>query len=430
MALSIDYLTNIISVPKADTQFVGINPQTGLEVRQLNIVTFAQNLADYQDEAEGIWAPTAYSYTQPADVGGVQLAPVLLILSPYTVTFENGAYAVNFVGANTNLQDFTNVNQVSIRPNNSAGLTFSDEVNKQSFQGGAVWIDTLDGLSGTQFSRGTTSNPVNNFVDADAIAMANNLHDFRMQGTAVLPNGLSLARYTIFGDNPASAIFIFDNNNVENAGFERLNAVGSITGRAGFKECSLGKTLGLTGVQGILDNCSIAGDLTLDASATEPIIFKDCISAIAGIAKPGLNCNGTAAGINFRRYAGGLAITNFNNVSGTMTLDLMGGEVSLNSANCTDGVVVTRGVGKLIDENGADIPTGTWNGITIVNKLTNGDVGGSLTVDQSTQLAELHKLRGLKVGSPATMSPTRILVEDVDLDIATIGTTSTVTRQP
>jgi hypothetical protein len=133
MAVTIDYTTYIIFVPKTDTQFVSINPNTGLEIRQLDVSAFAKILADIQDNNTDVWASTAFEYTSPKDVGGILLAPVILILSPYTITFEDGQYAVNLIGGNTNLQDFVNVNQVSIRPNNSVGATFNDAINSQTF---------------------------------------------------------------------------------------------------------------------------------------------------------------------------------------------------------------------------------------------------------------------------------------------------------
>ena len=391
MALSIDYSTYIIFVPKTYTQFVSTDPQTGLEVRQMDLTIFAQDVADLQDDPEGAWAATAYEYTSPVSVGGVQLAPVVIILSPYTVEFEDGQYAVNLVGANTNVQDKVIVNQVSIRPNNSAGLTFSDAINEQSYQDASVWIDTNDGNPGISFPRGTPTDPVDNPIDANTIAMSLNLHDFKLRGTMTLPNGMDGTKYGVMGTTPTDSVIVFDATIIEKAAFQKIGAVGTVTGRGTFRDCSLGKTVGLSGLQGLIDHCGLAGTITLEASATEPIVFIDCVSAIAGTSKPMLNCNGTAAGINFRRYAGGLDISNFSNALGAMTLDLLGSEVKLNSASCTDGVIVCRGIGKLIDENGTEITTGTWNGITVVNQSVYGPIeaiGGSITEQDKLDIAD------------------------------------------
>ena len=55
-------------------------------------------------------------------LGGLTLSRVVEIIAPYTITFEDGQYAVNLVGANNNIADKTNVNQVSVRSSNSAGM--------------------------------------------------------------------------------------------------------------------------------------------------------------------------------------------------------------------------------------------------------------------------------------------------------------------
>jgi hypothetical protein len=45
-----------------------------------------------------------------------------LVANDYVVEFEDGKYAVELYGANTNLQDRSIFNSVGIRTNNSAGL--------------------------------------------------------------------------------------------------------------------------------------------------------------------------------------------------------------------------------------------------------------------------------------------------------------------
>jgi hypothetical protein len=462
MAISIDYNTNIIFVPKTYTQFVSIDPQTGLEIRQISLTTFAQDLADLQDDPEGAWAPTAFQYTAPISVGGVQLAPVVVILSPYIVEFEDGQYAVQLNGANTNVQDKVVVNQVSIRPNNSAGLTFSDSINSQSFTGAMVWVDSIDGEAGTQFPRGTPPNAVNNVTDAITIAIREGLHKFHVGGSFVATGNVGIDRYYITAQTPADGVITASNLLVDDSGFERISIGGSISGYGAFYQCFLGEASPFTGVQGIFQSCIIKGNITLDASATMPIIFTDCSSGIAGTSRPILNCNSTAAGINFRRYAGGLAVTNFNNASGSMTLDLMGADVSIDSNTCTAGELVVRGNGRLTDENGNLIANGdsVINGGLSIRNLTifNGNVDATAVVDNTAiaeavwnqltannvtpsstgtalneiiaKLMELWQIQGLDSSNPLTITETQRVAGTVDLAISGDGeTTSIVTRQ-
>lgn len=119
MAISIDWATKIINVPKADTTLVDAGPP---EIRELDVDVFRKALNALQAGEEGIWADTTHLHNTTVTVGGVILARVVEIINGYTVTFEAGAYAVNLVGANNNISDVMNLNSVSLRSANSAGL--------------------------------------------------------------------------------------------------------------------------------------------------------------------------------------------------------------------------------------------------------------------------------------------------------------------
>lgn len=119
MAISIDWDTKVITVPKADTTLDDIGPP---EIRSLDVDVFRQALNALQAAELGIWADTTHLHNTEVTVGGVTLARVVELINGYTITFEAGAYAVNLVGANNNISDVMNLNSVSLRSANSAGL--------------------------------------------------------------------------------------------------------------------------------------------------------------------------------------------------------------------------------------------------------------------------------------------------------------------
>ena len=119
MAISVDWATKVITVPKADTTLVDIGPP---EIRSLDVDQFRKDLNALQAAEEGMPFQPTHTHNPPVTVGGVTLARVVEIINGYTVTFENGAYAVSLTGANNNISDVTNLNTVSIRSANSAGL--------------------------------------------------------------------------------------------------------------------------------------------------------------------------------------------------------------------------------------------------------------------------------------------------------------------
>jgi len=116
MAISIDWNSKIVTVPQAY-----LTPLGG-SLYELNLNTFRLSLKDLEDDEDGIVFPKTHNHNPPVTVSGVTVARVIEIINGYTVTFEDGQYAVNLVGANSNVADVTNVNQVSIRPFNTAGL--------------------------------------------------------------------------------------------------------------------------------------------------------------------------------------------------------------------------------------------------------------------------------------------------------------------
>lgn len=119
MAISINPLTFVINIPRADMTLIQSTPT---EIRELNLNTFRLNLRAYEAAVYGIYLYKTHNHNTEVTLGSLTFARVIEILPPYTVTFQDGQYAVNLVNANSNVSDRTNVNQVSVRSSNSAGL--------------------------------------------------------------------------------------------------------------------------------------------------------------------------------------------------------------------------------------------------------------------------------------------------------------------
>ena len=122
--ISVNWNSGVISVPKVDTTLVDAGPP---EVRSYDVYEkFWKELKALEDDTDGMVFDDAQSHKTTATLGGVTFAHQVEILSPYTVTFEAGAYQLNLVGANHNLLDRANMNSVALRSANSAGLVHND----------------------------------------------------------------------------------------------------------------------------------------------------------------------------------------------------------------------------------------------------------------------------------------------------------------
>lgn len=162
MSISINHATSVISIPKADTTFVSTNATTGYEIRSYDEYAFMRELADYMDSADGVALPNIFNHNTSVTIAGVVYARALVILSPYTITFENGTYQVKLNGGmNNNFLDVLNPNSVSVIAANSAGLQIvSTPTNvvtgtalTASETANAVWGKVLETLTAEEMMR-------------------------------------------------------------------------------------------------------------------------------------------------------------------------------------------------------------------------------------------------------------------------------------
>lgn len=120
MALSINRLTSVIFIPKADLSFIS-GTLYGLDTD-----AFRLELKGIEDSSEGMAFLRTHKHNTAVTVAGVTYARFVEIINGYSVEFEDGAYSVNLSGSNNNIFDIAAgilvQNQVQVIPNNSAGL--------------------------------------------------------------------------------------------------------------------------------------------------------------------------------------------------------------------------------------------------------------------------------------------------------------------
>ena len=120
MALTVDYITQIISIPKTYLTLVSGT------LYELDTNQFKQDLADLQDDEAGMPYPTMFTHNTEVTVAGTTFARTIEIINGYSIEFEDGQYSVRLEGSNNNFFDVENgilvQNQVQIIAQNSAGL--------------------------------------------------------------------------------------------------------------------------------------------------------------------------------------------------------------------------------------------------------------------------------------------------------------------
>lgn len=116
--ISIDWNTKVINIPISFLTHIS-GSLYELDVNELRLA-----LKDIEDSEDGMNFPDTHRHNTAVTLGGVTYARTVEIINGYTITFEDigSPYRVRCVGANHNISDVQNLNNVSLIVGNSAGL--------------------------------------------------------------------------------------------------------------------------------------------------------------------------------------------------------------------------------------------------------------------------------------------------------------------
>lgn len=384
MATSIDWITGIITVPRADMTLIQLSP---VEIREHDTNAFRLELRDLEDDVDGRpWSRT-HDHNEDVLVGGISLADVLLILAPYTVTYEDGQYAVYLQGTNNNILERTNKNQVSVNPSNSAGLVNSRAIESISFYR-EVCIDESSPYSGTIGGVGTLKKPVNNIPDGLIIAAFQGFEKFHVHGPLTIGTGHNVDGFIFEGHGPEkTTITIEDAASTVGCEFKECELNGILDGSTILTKCKVGN---LQYVNGEIRNSRITGPVFLGGSANALIL--DCCSdqpAVPAI----IDMGGSGQDIFLADWSGAVK---FQNMTGDNKIGIQmdGGRVFL-EPSISAGFIGIVGVGERIGN-----PTGTAqvDDSALVNKTTVASAVWSEFLSSYTFGQAGHVLQALAYG--------------------------------
>ena len=341
--ISIDWGTKIISIPKAYLTLIQSSPT---EIRELPLNQFRLDLKALEADFEGMPHLVTHRHNTEVTLGGIVYARTIEIINGYTVTFENGAYAVNLTGANSNVGDVVNLNQVSVRSQNAAGLISNAAIEFSSFNG-AVTIDATNGVTGTVFPKGTAQAPVNNVADAKLIANTRGITRFNIVGNFTFTTGDNVEDFEIYGTNPNKTTLTFESGALTQ-GVDIFNATvqGEFDNLATFEDCRL---LNIQMVEGYAYQCLLAG--TFEVSGVGQTAFIDCWDGIVQNGTyPIIDCGGSGRDISIKNWHGDVKIINKTGTD-DMEINMNSGGTVLIDSTVTNGLVRCTGSMKVIDNS-------------------------------------------------------------------------------
>jgi len=402
MAIGVNWATQVISVYKVDMTQIQTVP---IAVYELDLNVFRLALKDLEDDEDGMVFLDTHSHNPPLEVGGVELARTVEIINNYTVTFEDGQYAVNLKGANSNVGDRVNVNQVSVRSANSAGLVTSQAIEFGEY-GDKVTIDvqntTGKAVAGATYPIGTLRKPVDNVADAMLIASSRGFSELYFISNVTLTTGDNLPTMTIRGINPTQThIEIETGANVLDCEVCDCTLTGILDGGSSLRDCTVDT---LNYVNGSMHHCQLNGTITLGGNTSAHI--HGCYSGVPGASTPVIDMGGSGQSLGLRDYHGGIKLVN---KSGTddVSIDMSSGQVKF-GVDVTAGTIQCRGVGYISEDLsvGATINDFMLNPDTVADQVLeeivsdHNGVSGSLAdilTDVDGDVLTLLRLTGNKV---------------------------------
>lgn len=387
MAISVDPLTDIIYVPKADLTLVQASP----EVREIDLNWFHLKLLDWEDSEDAIPRPKTHSHNTEVSLAGLTYARIIEILLPYTVEFEDGQYTVNCVGANHNISDRKVANQVSLIVNNAAGLIGNAQIEYASFNGGiTVDMNNVSGkaTSGTAFPAGTPQQPVDNWVDALLIDTYRGFDHFYIEGDTTISGALDLTDKEIHGQSPNRTTMTIEAlASTSGAVFRNATVTGTLDGENHIADCVVND---LIYVNGKVLNCGLIGDITL--AGNKDATFNDCYT-VDQDDPPVIDMGGTGQSLAMPNYSGLLTIENLSDANAEIGIGVNHGAVVLEST-VTAGTIIVAGVGTIFDNSTGTayvntdaliskdlISQAVWDE-PIANHLISGSTGLSVGIQQ------------------------------------------------
>lgn len=139
MPVTVTWGTKVINIPQNYLTLISGS------VYELDLDQLRKDLKALEDNEEGMPFPDTHQHNTEVTLAGITLARVIEFINGYTITFEDGQYAVEAKGANSNIADVMNLNQVSLRTFNSAGLISAGTALSQAEQDALQFLVDVQG---------------------------------------------------------------------------------------------------------------------------------------------------------------------------------------------------------------------------------------------------------------------------------------------
>lgn len=335
MALTLDWNTKVITVPKSELTLV-----TGTRYT-ITVEYWWQLLREANYDAIGVVFDTMYNSIAPT----TSTPRIVEVINGYTAQFEDGLYSVEFINGNTNFRDIEIKNLVSVGTNNTTGFIDPTFLEAGIFNG-HVYIDIINGVAGTDKTPnggiiGTHQTPSNNFADTKSIADNRGLVDIVVAVSTAITTIDFSAGYNFIGVSPFVELTCAVSSDLTNCSFNNLTVIGELDGVNVIRECTIGA---VTNVSGFIEKCALQSTITLNGAT----FLMECYSQVTGDGHPIISPFGHNLGLRDCHGSFGFA----DITGGLHSVQTSGGKFHIYNT-CIGGQIHLRGVPfEVVDASG------------------------------------------------------------------------------
>ncbi len=233
-------------------------------------------------------------------------------------------------------------------------VTVNYDDQSQGYDQGSIWIDTVNGVAGTNdHINGTADNPVLTIADAFTLKSSTGIPDFHLFNGSSITLAASAANNSFFGDHWTLALGgqVCGGIFVEGA---TVSGVGTSAGEEmHFEGCDIGTA---SVQQGHFDKCGFTATLTM--TTADDYEFHGCYNKTA-TAAIFTKTAGQAITAEWVDWSGSIPISGGESGDADIIAGTEIGDIILNGA---DGTVEIRGIYKTITDNRTGTPTLTITG--------------------------------------------------------------------
>ena len=234
----------------------------------------------------------------------------------------------------------------------SAGKRLRQVADIGVYEGGQVWIDTVNGTAGTaSYENGTVDLPSDNIADATTLATAVAITRFKIAPNSNFTLASDYTGFNFSGDGKWTLGLGGRDLNKTTIIHATVSGTCTSSNEPHFEHCEIGTVT--------LPACSIVDSRltdTITLSSAGTYSFDHCVSGVAGTGSPVIDF-GAAVGntnLNMRHYSGGIRILNMGQL-GTDNMSLEGNGALTIDATCVGGTIALRGNFKVTDNSGGAV---------------------------------------------------------------------------